>query len=369
MRASWGLSIALLCTLQMSASHVADAATCTCKNPGKTRVVTPKRVRSGLKGADDPAFGTYFDSVPSDEKRSMYVSDISPSGTVENIVATFGGQQGIDLVPGAAASAATGQVASYKPKLGNPKPTPLSACAFFARLMHEGKRFLPAKSTHATFVFDAAFYYADSKETRTSIVKAFTDYVLSKGSPKAVRNIVLAGGSRGAALAYLIAKEIRDRREWDHVNVFASLFEGVLNEEAGEGGSSKIEIDNPLVADDSVTKLHGRYYAWKTDVNAFFPNKARLNVFQIVAGQPVGFIPGAGLTSLVPGAGIPHGFAYNDKKIDGLNGFYWQHWIVASHLEICRSCEEPPTVDLQLEWVLKRLAATNASTADASEKR
>ncbi|MBI2569588.1 MAG: hypothetical protein HYV63_21500 [Candidatus Schekmanbacteria bacterium] len=304
-----------------------------------------------------------------DNMESTYVSVIHDPGisAVKNLVLFVAGQQGIDAGQQDFPSAMTGQdenwrspgmssavwcsdnrsqvqkfIYHFTTKYGSSTPKYSSGTVPFVW----GETFIAATN-------DAAFYHGASSGTKTDIVDAFNELLLGQAYATNVEKIYLAGASRGGALAYRLAKKIRDNSAYDGVPIIVTSVDGVLNSDEGEGASESEYVDNPYDSGE-----HG----WRTYLQDYHYDTNWLRIYQVVTGNLVA-------------TSDARGWATPSSNEDDISDFYRQEWFNEgiNHQDACRNYGEPinpTTTDTQserglsyLKQALQELAPTLGDTS------
>ncbi|WP_338864796.1 hypothetical protein [Myxococcus stipitatus] len=210
----------------------------------------------------------------------------------------------------------------------------------------------PRGRTYLSVVNDNNFDHLFDSDTKQRIVNGFSGWLQAQVRPE-TRSIYLAGSSRGGCLMMRLAQALRANTALDGIDIYVSSFDGVCRNSQGELGTYDSKIDNPV-------RPWGTFYgAWATDLNAQFPRRNRLHLFQVVGGQEVA--PATGIRAF-------SGYAGASPPSTGTNldwGWYKQTWVKWKHKEIGNPYTDPSaseqaqavadTIDAHLTWLDARL--------------
>ncbi|WP_342375156.1 hypothetical protein NVS55_28155 [Myxococcus stipitatus] len=210
----------------------------------------------------------------------------------------------------------------------------------------------PRGRTYLSVVNDSNFDHLFDSDTKQRIVNGISGWLQAQVRPE-TRSIYLAGSSRGGCLMMRLAQALRANTTLDGIDIYVSSFDGVCRNSQGELGTSDSKINNPV-------RPWGTFYgAWATDLNAQFPRRQRLHLFQVVGGQEVA--PATGIRAFA-------GYAGASPPSTGTNldwGWYKQTWVKWKHKEIGNPYTDPSaseqaqavadTIDAQLTWLDARL--------------
>lgn len=193
-------------------------------------------------------------------------------------------------------------------------------------------------NTRLILVYDTCFYWGDlSVNEKNALVTDYLEWMFSKvnnNSANALKNIYLAGASRGGALVSQMAYQMRHDQTWKSrtgsARVIVSSFDGVTNQEEGEMWTTSSTKDNPLES------ILGRR-AYISNLPSYFTNTKNTHLLQIAGGANV-------VPLLTPNK---HAFYFNSvtNKLEF-------RWVNRSHTEIGREWHSD-TVLAHLRWLAK----------------
>ena len=275
----------------------------------------------------------------------VFVAEVwsPPPDKVENIIFISAGQQGASMARMAYPAVVTGQPKNWDDaedgkswKQLKDKNVEITSKSVAGQIIYDYKNngskqygFDPS-NTYMALVFDAGFYWGMDEDKKDESLNNYTEWIMSKcnsNENKNLKNVYMAGASRGGDLVCRIAYEMRNDDELKDklkdTEIIVSSFDGVANQKQGELFTTEETIDNPL----------GKGKAYIADFNKFVNSEA-LHILQIAGGQKVFPLSSA------------RGFSMKEEK----EGTFEFEWVDKKHTEIGQHWHEEVT-EKQLHWL------------------
>ncbi|HHL42395.1 MAG TPA: VCBS repeat-containing protein [Hellea balneolensis] len=252
-------------------------------------------------------------------KKMTYIAMVSEPDIedVKHVVFISAGQQvEVAINPDGYQNVLTGQPADYKNNcLGKTKTCVrnFNPDGLAMRLKNSGAYNM--SDTLFIIVLDSQYnYYLSSKP---AMLDAYWEFLTSKFYPTSVKDIVLAGQSRGGCLSLLLAERLRKRAAYKHIPLVLEMNDAVCRNDGSEvpgiHPGSKTYATNPLNPNKMKSVL--------VDLGKMFPVSSRTNLFinNIHAGGKVGGLNIRALT-------------YKTQNID--LGWWRQSWVKFAHTDM-----------------------------------
>lgn len=284
-----------------------------------------------------PRFTELTGRLNQDKSAHIYATEIwkPAKNRIKNIVFITSGQQGAgSLSPDAFENVATGQLRGYDKTPGvnwehvKYRNAYISGGSLAGKILSDtykdgSKRFgFHSYDTYFAVVFDAAFYHLLSPEEKNRVVDAWLNWMLSavgRENFSNIKNIYMAGTSRGGCLVTRMAYELNSKSTWDaldNAKIIVGSFDGVAKKTQGELFTTGYRKDNPLVSDASL-------FCWDTTLASKLTG-SNIHILQVAGGFD--FIGG------------PVALFSNVKAFHLDNTSRTQHiWVSLNHAQICRT--------------------------------
>jgi len=207
--------------------------------------------RCGL-GITSPDFKEWQKVQPR-VQQDTYIAPISipPRDKIENVVFIAAGQQiepDISNYGDGYPNVLTGQPDNFKNKCKMTRKQcwrRLDNRSLAVRLINSGKFNLD--KTLFIVALDARIQWEKSKNERQDIENAYWNYLTKQFDPGKVRQIVLAGQSRGGCLAYRLGKRFRNTYPFNQIPLIVEGFDPVCHrDELGLLAKTNLTYGNPL---------------------------------------------------------------------------------------------------------------------------
>jgi hypothetical protein len=296
-------------------------------------------------GYDHPALPYWRDAgVSLTGRQDTYISIVSEPAKdqVKRVVFISAGQQSDNPVKGdwifsgdygeGYTNVLTGQPDNYKEGLRGANnfedSREINAKSLASKLIYSGK--FPKESTLFVLAFDARFGFFRSQKEKDYRETAFFNLLTSKFNPANIEVIVLAGQSRGGALAFRLGSRLRSDPIYSKIPLIVQGYDPVsTNPELASRYNTTFRgtpIEKYLPIHSKKDKLFNPYdpnkYCWKIDLNVTFPPAHRDNLFVYIlhAGAEVGLHKGI------------RAFAWLEENTN--IGWYKQKWLNFEHEEM-----------------------------------
>lgn len=257
-------------------------------------------------------------NIKGSRKKMTYISIVSEPdiAKVEHLVFISAGQQvEVAINPDGYQNVLTGQPADYKKNcLGKTKTCvrDFDQQGLAMRLKNSG--LYDMNKTLFVMVLDSQYnYYLSNKD---EMLEAYWEFLTSKFYPGTLKDIVLAGQSRGGCLSLRLAERFRKRAAYKDIPLVLQLNDAVCRNNGAEvpGVSiGKTFANNPL----NPNKMKSVLLA----IDRVFPNAVRTNLFinNIHAGGKVGGLP-------------IYAFTLEPENVD--LGWWRQTWVRYAHTDL-----------------------------------
>jgi len=266
----------------------------------------------GICTKDETNYNQWEDNGVSDSnQKDTYIGVLSnvSKENVESVNIYFAGQQTGDGV----SNVVTGQSEDYKSecKKGVVECVkPIDSKGLAAQIYK--RNIFNHRKTFIAVVYDTQFNHMLLSGEKSDMEDAYYEWITSQFNDANIKNIYLAGSSRGGCLAMRLSKRFRTNYSSDNVKVIVSSFDGVCKRSQNEMGTTDTRDYNPY--DDEKR-------GWHTDLDLEFPNKDNLNIYHISGGANA------------PIDGV-RCFSYKDYNVD--YNWYRQNWVNLEHTNIGR---------------------------------
>ncbi|HUH75650.1 MAG TPA: hypothetical protein VLZ75_14745 [Chitinophagales bacterium] len=204
----------------------------------------------------------------------------------------------------------------------------LNAKSLASKLIQSGE--FPKESTLFVLAFDARFGFFRNPEEKTCRENAFFNLLTSKFNPVNIEVIVLAGQSRGGALAFRLGSRLRNHPVYSEIPLIIQGYDPVSTNPKLAGRynttfrSTPIEKHLPIhsKSDKLINPYDLNKYCWKIDMDVTFPPTLRNHLFVYIlhAGGKVGLHKSI------------RAFAWFEENTN--LGWYKQKWLNFEHEEM-----------------------------------
>jgi hypothetical protein len=124
---------------------------------------------------------------------------------------------------------------------------------------------------------------------KDKIIRGLVDWLSTKASPTSLKQIIIAGHSRGGCLTLGLIREFRTRPAFNQVRILGALVDGMCKDD-GEMGTWSTSITNSDLPDVPVLPSAPRAiarYGWNSSFSTGY-NNASVCIQNTVGGQPYG---------------------------------------------------------------------------------
>jgi len=289
------------------------------------------------------------------ESEHIFMAEVwkPAAANIENVVFLSAGQQGALVDRQDYPAIVTGQQSSWHKKLDASLAEELNSWKYIkdktlnistqsiggqiisdALYNNSGYFGMNSSNTYMALVFDACFYYEMSAAKKNERLTDYLEWLMSRTNNnqyKKIRNVYMAGASRGGALVTRMGYEMTHNTTWRNMlgnaKIIVSSFDGVANEDEGELWTTTAQQDNPL------EWINGRY-CFVSTLHSHISNPSNLHIYQIAGGADV-----------VPVIVNKHAF-----YVTNLGNALRFKWVDYSHTQIGQEWHTDTCVD-QLRWM------------------
>jgi hypothetical protein len=290
--------------------------------------------------------------TPKKVDRNIFLSEVwRPSPLkVRNIVFLVAGQQGFkNFTLMHNPNISTGQQKKWHKNPGpatwkkiENKKSYLSTKSMAGQIIHDGLYnqgrqygFTP-QDTYLVVMFSTGFYALLDEEAKQKKVQSITRWLIAYPEQlHKLRNVYLAGSSRGGTLVVRMTRKLRDYGDLNGASIITSAFDAVANVSQQEAAQRFSKMYNPFANED--------YYCFESDIYEKVNwNNGPTHILQITSGAKA--LSPIGLGKL--------GENWRPFCFAGTIPGHLEHrWVInMSHVDICRDWDEETTV-AQLRWL------------------